>query len=242
MQQKISKELDKFKNKKQAEIYQRFFKTGKGEYGEGDIFLGLTSQQIKNVAKRYFKEARLSDAQKLLNSKIHEHRMVALRILVNKFESLSAGVADGRARKQIYNFYLKNAKKINNWDLVDASAPNIVGKFLLLNSKDRKILYKLARSKNLWERRISIVSTFEFIRHNQFRDTIKNSAILLKDNHDLIHKACGWMLREVGKREVKILEKFLSKYAAKMPRVMLRYALEKFSADKRKHYLGLKKK
>jgi 3-methyladenine DNA glycosylase AlkD len=169
--------------------------------------------------------------QKLLNSKIHEHRLVSLFILMDKYKK-----GDSILKKKIYQLYLKNAKKVNNWDLVDLSAPRIVGDFLL--DKKRDILYKLARSKNLWEKRISILSTFMFIYHNQYDDTLKISKILLKDKHDLIHKAVGWALREVGKRDIKLLEKFLKKHVKEMPRTMLRYAIEKFPEKKRLSYLN----
>lgn len=231
MYQKIIKDLKKLKNPAKKKILQRFFKTGIGEYGEGDIFLGLTSAEIKNVAKKYFEETEFEGIKKLLDSEIHEERMCALRILVLKYEKIK----DEKDKKQIYNFYIKNAQQINNWDLVDVSAPNIVGNYLL--KKDRKILYKLARSKNLWERRIAIIATFEFIRHNDFIDTINLAEILLNDQHDLIHKAVGWMLREIGKRDLKTLEDFLTKYYKIMPRTMLRYAIEKLSKNKRQLYL-----
>ena len=232
MLDRIKKDLNKLGTKKRAEASAWFFKTGKGEYGEGDVFLGLTSQEIKDVSKKYLEEANFNNLQKLLNSKIHEYRIAVLRILIEKYQK-----ADEKDKKKIFNFYLKNTKHINNWDLVDISAPNIVGDYLL--SKDKKILYKLAKSKNLWERRISIISTFRFIRENQFKDTLKISEILLNDEHDLIHKAVGWMLREIGKRDQKAEEKFLKKYYKTMPRTMLRYAIEKFEENKRKFYLKI---
>jgi len=227
---KIKKDLNALKNKEKAENMSRFFKTGKGEYGEGDIFLGLTSQEIKDVIKKYFKEIDFSDLQKLFDSKIHEYRVAGLRILVEKYKK-----ADEKEKKNIFNFYLKNTKNINNWDLVDLSAPNIIGNYLL--NKNRKILYKLVKSKKLWEKRISVLATYEFIRNNQFDDTLKISEILLNDEHDLIHKAVGWMLREIGKKNQAIEEKFLKKYYKTMPRTMLRYAIEKFNKNKREFYL-----
>jgi 3-methyladenine DNA glycosylase AlkD len=233
----IQKELKKLANPAKAKILARFFKTGKGEYGDGDIFLGLISQQIKDVAKKYG-DLGFADLQKLLNSKIHEERVCALRILVSRYEKAerdsSPSIAIG-AQNDIFLFYLKNTKKINNWDLVDLSAPKIVGAYLL--NKDRKVLYQLAVSKNLWERRIAILSTFWFIRNNQFEDSLKLAKILLNDKHDLIHKAVGWMLREIGKRNEKVLRKFLDKHAPKMPRTMLRYAIEKFREKDKKYYL-----
>ena len=233
MYKKISQELNKLKDSVQAKNLQRFFKTGKGEYGEGDIFLGLRMAQTRGVMKKNFKEASFNDVQKLLNSKIHEYRMVGVLILVEKFKK-----ADDKLRKEVFNFYLKNTKNINNWDLIDLSAPHIVGNFLL--DKDRRILYKLVKSKNLWERRISVLTTLAFIRENNFLDIIKISEILLNDSHDLIHKAVGWMLREVGKKDEKELIKFLYKYTLQMPRTMLMYSIERLPEKKRKQYLNMK--
>jgi len=237
MYRKIIKNLQKLKNSGKAKILQGFFKTDKGEYGEGDVFLGIVVPLQRQVAKKYFPEASLTDLQKLLNSKIHEYRLVALLMLVAKSGdlSLTAGDKIEKNKEQIFDFYLKNTKNINNWDLVDLSAPNIVGNFLL--DKDTKILYKLATSKNLWERRIAVISTFAFIKENQFIDTLKIAELLLNDKHDLIHKAVGWMLREVGKRDIKSLENFLNKHYKTMPRTMLRYAIEKLPENKRKKYL-----
>ena len=236
----IKKELRFYADKDGISNYQRFFKTGRGEYGEGDKFLGVIVPNIHIVAKK-FSNASFDDLEKLLKSPYHEERMVALFILVRQFEK-----AGGESRRKIFNFYLKNRKGINNWDLVDSSAYKIVGAYLADKPKD--ILYKLAKSqpeagspwakKNLWDRRIAIVSTFHFIKENSFDDTIAISEILLNDKHDLIHKAVGWMLREVGKRDVKILEKFLEKHSKNMPRTMLRYSIEKFPEAQRKGYLN----
>ena len=248
MYQKISQELNKLKNPAKAKILQKFFKTNKGEYGEGDIFLGITVPQQRKIVKKYFQQIKLSDIQKLLNSKIHEYRLVGVLILVEKYKkNLDKSLkkiltptqpVQNYSKKQIFDFYLKNTQHINNWDLVDLSAPNIVGDYLL--DRDKKILYKLAKSKNLWQRRISILATFAFIHENQFHDTINLSRILLKDSHDLIHKAVGWMLREMGKRDEKELIEFLDKHTAQMPRTMLRYAIEKLPEKKRKYYLNKK--
>jgi len=227
----LKSELKNLADPKRAEILKRFFKTGKGEYGEGDIFLGLISDQMKQAAKKYF-GLTLADIQKFLNSKIHEERMAALKILVLQYGRTD----EEKTKKQLADFYLRNAKRINNWDLVDVSCHFILGDYLL--KRPRKILYKLARSKNLWEKRIAIISTFAFIRANQFGDTLKICEILLKDEHDLIHKATGWMLRESGKRDQAVLENFLRKHYKTMPRTMLRYAIEKLSEKKRKFYLG----
>lgn len=212
-----------------SKTMQWFFKTGKGEYGEGDIFAGLKVPTQRKLA-REFKDLSLTDLKILLNSPIHEERLISLFILVDKY-----AISDEQGKESIFSFYLKNRRGINNWDLVDLSAPKIIGKHLL--NKDKSLLFKFALSKNLWERRISILSTYEFIRNDNFDTTFKTAEILLKDNHDLIHKAVGWMLREVGKRDLKAEENFLKIYYKKMPRTMLRYAIEKFSEIKRKKYL-----
>ena len=225
--QELKKDLKKLSNPEKAKLLQRFFKTGKGDYGEGDIFLGIMVPEQRKIANKY-KDITLIKIQNLLNSKIHEYRLISLFILISKYQKSGN-------KKEIVNFYLKNTSNINNWDLIDLSAPKIIGNYLL--DKDRSLLYKLAKSKSLWEKRISILATAEFIRNNQFKDTLKISEILLNDKHDLIHKGVGWMLREVGKRDQKIEEEFLKKHYKKMPRIMLRYAIEKFSDEKRKFYL-----
>lgn len=225
----LKKELRKLADPKRAKVSRWFFKTGPGEYGAGDRFIGIKVPTQRSVAKKY-NDLSLADIQELLKSKIHEHRLVALLILINKYKR-----SEALERKKIAEFYLKNAARVNNWDLVDLSCPNILGDYLL--DKSRKALYELAGSKNLWQRRIAIVSTYAFIRERQFSDTLKIAKILLNDKHDLIHKAVGWMLREVGKRDRTVLEKFLRQYAGIMPRVMLRYAIEKFSQAERRSYL-----
>ena len=222
----VQQELKKLENKQQAKVLQGFFKTGKGQYGEGDIFLGIKVPDSRKIAKK-FKDLPFNEIDILLHSKIHEGRMVAILLLVHNFEN-------GK-KEEIYKYYLKNTTKINNWDLVDLSAPKIVGNYLL--NKDKDILYKLAKSQNLWEKRIAIVSTWTFIRERQFKDTLKISEILLNDKHDLIHKSIGWMLREVGKKDQKVLEEFLNKHIKQMPRTTLRYAIERFEENKRKSYL-----
>jgi 3-methyladenine DNA glycosylase AlkD len=232
MPHKLIRDLKKLEDKKQAEILQRFFKTGKGQYGEGDIFLGIKVPIQRKVCKGYG-DLSLEAIQKLLDSRIHEHRLCGLFVLVSKYKK-SNKIQKGK----IFKFYLKNAKKVNNWDLVDLSAPNIVGDYLLENPEIKKILEKLANSKNLWEKRISIVSTWAFIRKEKYlEDVLKISHILLKDKHDLIHKAVGWMLRELGKKDLLALECFIRTYYKDMPRTMLRYAIEKFPEKKRKAYL-----
>lgn len=228
----IKEEMNKKANKQKAAILSRFFKTGKGEYGEGDIFLGIKVPEQREIA-RNFRDMPTSEVKELIDSKIHEHRMIALLVLIEKYIR-----ADDKEKEKIFNFYLKNTSKINNWDLVDLSAPQIVGGFLL--ERDRQILYSLAASKKLWERRIAIVSTFAFIKRGEIKDTFKIAEVLLQDSHDLIHKAVGWMLREAGKRDKKSEMVFLEKYAVKMPRTMLRYAIEKFPEEERIYFLKKK--
>jgi 3-methyladenine DNA glycosylase AlkD len=212
-----------------AEHSQRFFKTGKGEYAEGDVFLGLTVPKQRIIASK-FKDLPLNEIQKMLNSVIHEYRFVAIVLIVNRFKRTK----DTQERKKLINFYLDNTENINNWDLVDVSA-QILGEYL--NDKNRKKLYDLANSGNLWEQRIAIIATSYFIDKNEFADTIKISEMLLNHKHDLIHKAVGWMLREVGKRDLNVLLEFLNKYYTVMPRTMLRYSIEKFPQELRLHYL-----
>ncbi len=230
MLKQLKKDLESIKNPEKAKILSRFFKTGKGDYGEGDVFLGISVPEQRKIAKKYL-GLTLKELQELLSSRIHEYRLVSLFILISKYKK-----SDERGKEEIAEFYLNNAKNINNWDLVDLSAPNILGNYLLLE-KDKPILYILARSGNLWERRIAIMSTFEFIKNNKFEDALKISEMLVYDKHDLIHKAVGWMLREIGKRDLSAEEKFLNKNYKKMPRVMLRYAIEKFDDGKKAYYL-----
>jgi 3-methyladenine DNA glycosylase AlkD len=210
---------------------QRFFKTGAGEYGEGDRFLGVTAPDLRTVA-REFRSLSLADLRRLLASRWHEERLVALVILVDRYPR--AGEAE---RKAIYRLYIASTDRINNWDLVDASAPQIVGAHLAKRS--RAPLYRLVKSKSVWERRIAIMATFHFIRLGEFDDSLALTAALLDDKHDLIHKAAGWMLREIGKRDRAVEEAFLRKHAAKMPRTMLRYAIERFPPTVRRRYLSL---
>ena len=226
---RLKTDLKKLSTKKRAKALQWFFKTGPGEYGQGDVFMGVTVPDIRGVAKKY-RNLSFVNIKSLLKSKIHEERLVALLILVHNFQKGS-----DKDKEKIFKFYLKNTKDINNWDLVDLSCHKIVGAWLF--DKPRKVLYGLAKSKNLWEKRISIISTAYFIGRGDFRDTLKISKILLKDSHDLIHKAVGWMLREVGNRSRKIEEKFLKLHYKKMPRTMLRYAIEKFPEKRRQAYL-----
>jgi len=216
-------------NKQRAEILQRFFKTGPGEYGEGDVFYGIKVPVQRTVAHQ-FQHLPLNDLQILLKSKVHEERLIALLILVLKFK-----YADEVVREKIFKFYLKNSERINNWDLVDLSADKIVGAFLI--DKDKSLLFKLAKSSNLWERRIAMLSTYCFIKNGVFEVTLQIAELLLRDQQDLIHKAVGWMLREIGKRDLEPEEEFLKLHYKQMPRTMLRYAIEKFPEAKRQAYL-----
>lgn len=229
---KIKKELRQMADSQKAKDLQRFFKTGKGGYAEGDKFLGVMVPQTRLAVKKYWKEISLDETRELLESGFHEERLLALLMLVKKFEK-----GGDKMRKEIFNLYLANTKYINNWDLVDVTAPNIVGAYL--EGKDCGILFELAKSKNLWERRIAMLVAFRFIKNGDASMALKIAEILISDKEDLIHKAVGWMLREVGKncgREIE--EEFLDKHCKTMPRIMLRYAIERFSAEKRRYYMG----
>jgi 3-methyladenine DNA glycosylase AlkD len=225
----IKKDLRAAGDHKRAVESLRFFKTGKGEYGEGDRFLGLKVGDMRSIAKRY-RDLSFADLAKLLDSAWHEERSTALMILVDRY-----GKGDDKERGEIYRFYLKNIRAVNNWDLVDTTAPHIVGTHLV--GRSRSILYRFAGSRDLWKRRIAILATFTFVRRDDFDDTFRISDILLEDKQDLIHKAVGWMLREVGNRSMVAEEKFLKTRYKRMPRTMLRYAIEKFPEKKRKAYL-----
>ena len=225
----IQRRLQKIGNKKHAAVSQRFFKTGSGEYGEGDIFIGIRVPVLRKLVKEY-KDLPVSEIKILLRSPIHEERLLAILLFVRKFEK-----GDGDIKKDIYDLYLKSTAFINNWDLVDTSAEHIVGQYLM--DKRKRPLYRLTKSKNLWERRIAIMATFHFVKRHEFSETLKISSMLLADRHDLIHKASGWMLREIGKRDLETEETFLKEHYKKMPRTMLRYAIEKFPEKKRQRYL-----
>ena len=229
----IIKELHKKKNPKRAVDSQRFFKTAKGEYAAGDVFLGITVPEIRAISKKW-RDADFATLKELLRSKIHEERLLALFILVLQFEN-SSHKGDKKSQEKIYQFYLKNIDYVNNWDLVDSSAHKIIG--IYLQDKKRDLLYKLVVSASLWERRIAIIATFYYIKQKDTKDTLALAKILLKDKEDLIHKAVGWMLREVGKVKLAELENFLAKNLRKMPRTMLRYAIEKLPDEKRQYYL-----
>lgn len=225
----VKERLRALANPEQAALLEGFFKTGPGEYGEGDRFLGIMVPVQRKVS-REFRDIPLSEIRKLLASGIHEHRLVALLIMVSMFEA-----GDETVRTAVFNDYLASTARINNWDLVDLSAPRIVGAFL--QDRDRKVLVKLAGSASLWERRIAILATMWFIRNNDFADTFRIVSMVIEDREDLIHKAAGWMLREVGKRDRQAEEAFLKPRYSKMPRTMLRYAIERFPEQLRKAYL-----
>ncbi len=228
---KVRRDLRRAARADKARVLARFFKTGPGEYGEGDRFIGVAVPDIRRVVKRYAESVALVEILKLLRSAIHEDRLCALLMLVRKYDE-----GDDMTRGRIYRAYIKNTRCVNNWDLVDLTAPNIVGAWLW--GRPKRVLTKLARSRSVWERRIAMLATFYDIRHRQPAEAIRIAKMLLSDEHDLIHKAVGWMLREVGKRcSVVVLEKFLQKHGRRMPRTALRYAIERFSETKRKAYL-----
>lgn len=212
-----------------AFFLQRFFKTGPGGYGEGDVFLGIRVPELRKLVSQYQTLTPL-EVLPLLRSSIHEERLLALLVLVRIFSKGNTSV-----RSDVYGIYLENTQYINSWDLVDGSAPHIVGAFLM--DRSREPLYRLARSPVLWERRIAVMATLHFIRHHQYTDTLELSKLLLTDREDLIHKAVGWMLREVGKRDPASEEAFLIEHCRRMPRTMLRYAIERFPEARRRMYL-----
>ena len=225
----IQRRLKQLADRNTASILQRFFKTGTGQYGAGDVFIGIKVPPLRKLAIE-FQHAPLTTLKRLLKSRVHEERTLALMILNRQFAR-----ADETLRQQLFDFYLAHISHINNWDLVDGSAPYIVGPFLF--TRDRKQLYGFAKSASLWERRIAILATFHFIRQNDFVDALKISRLLLKDEHDLIHKAVGWMLREIAKRDLVAAETFLKTHYKTMPRTMLRYVIERFPEAKRQKYL-----
>jgi hypothetical protein len=216
-------------NPKKAAFLAGFFKTGKGQYAEGDRFLGLVVPSVRRLA-RQFQHLGLADCERLLHSRYNEERLLSLLILIGQYRN---GEAD--TKNKVYRIYFKNRDRINNWNLVDVSAPPIIGAHLL--RQNRSVLYELAQSRSLWDRRMAVLATFAFIYENEFAETLKLVEKLLDDEHDLMHKACGWMLREVGKRNRPALEKFLRRHHRAMPRTMLRYAIEKFSPARRRAYL-----
>ena len=210
-------------------VNEWFFKTGKGEYGYGDIFLGVTVPEIRKIAKKFSQEISLQELTELIRNPTHEVRLCALIILVNKYKK--------EDKNKIYKYYLNHLNAINNWDLVDTSAPHIVGDYLYKNPEKSKILLEFSQSENLWIRRISIVSTFAFIKKNEFKKTLEIAKLLLNDDHDLIHKAVGWMLREIYKRDEGLIKGFLRQNYAQIPRTTLRYAIERMDKEERLSYL-----
>lgn len=230
MLQDLLRNVEKIRNQKKSLILARFFKTGEGEYGEGDVFYGITVPQCREIALKY-KNLALKDISHLIHSPVHEIRLIGLLILVQRYKNNYS-----KLRKEIVDFYLHYRSQINNWDLVDLSASHILGEYCYEKKKNNLIL-TLAHSQSLWDRRISIISTYAFIKKNQFELTFTVARLLLADKHALIHKAVGWMLREVGKRDMKVLRSFLNTYSVKMPRTMLRYAIEKMEEEERKQYL-----
>lgn len=231
----IISELGKHRSPQKEELFKRFFKTGKGEYGYGDVFWGLTSTTvIRDISKKYFMEISFNEIKELINSEVHEIRVTGYLILTYKYEK-----GNTSEKENIANFYLENLSGANNWDIVDISCYKILGSYLIDNPQKRYILYQLVNSSNLWEQRISIVSTLAFIKVNDFTDTLNISKILLNSKQDLIHKAVGWMLREVGKRDINILKKFLKENIKEIPRTTLRYAIEKMDERERKYFLSL---
>ena len=234
LKQSFVTELKSNADPKKAVILQRYFKTGKGEYGEGDVFVGLTVPVLRSIAQKY-QGIDFSDLQFFISSKFHEYRLVALLVLVAKYES-AIKVGDEVNAKKVVIFYNKNLKYINNWDLVDLSAPKILGHYYF--HRDRADLFKLSGSKNLWYRRIAILSTLYFIKNGQFTDSLKLAQKYLKDQHDLIHKATGWMLREIGKKDAQIEIAFLRKHHKQMPRIMFRYAIERLNSKQRSEVLS----
>ena len=229
MYKKIVDEIKSFSTLEGAKRRASFFKTGRGEYAEGDLFLGVDSPSLRKIAKKYFKTVSYADLKKMLESPYHEIRVGAVFILVLMFQHGSE-----EERKKIFDFYMENIRYINNWDLVDVSAPYIVGPVAFENES---VLFSLAKSCRLWEERVSVVATLYFIKQNRFDVTLSLGEYFLTHRHDLMHKAVGWMLREVGKRDEKVLCDFLDKHINQMPRTMLRYAIERFPEDKRRRYL-----
>ena len=236
MIKKVKDLLQKKSNKEYIKKCQRFFKTGKGQYGEGDVFIGVRNPEIRSIVKETWKEINLEEIDVFIKSDIHEERLFSVLSLVEKYQKTKI-----KSEKLKYiNFYLKNTKRINNWDLVDLSAYKILGNGIYNKFLNKKILYELSNSENLWEKRISIISTKFFINNYKFLDTLKICEILINDKHDLIHKATGWMLREVGKKNQRLLLDFLDKFYDKMPRTMLRYSIEKLEEKLRIYYLKKK--
>lgn len=231
--EKLQAELDGLASPADAEFLQRFFKTGEGQYGEGDIFLGIRVPVTRKTAAKY-RSMSLTEIEKLLESPIHEHRLAGVIIMTEQ-----AKRADQHGKRALYDLYLRRSDRMNNWDIVDLSCREVIGGYLI--DKPRDVLYTLATSKDIWERRIAMVTTWQFIRVGQLGDTFAIAKILLNDTHDLIHKAVGWMLREAGKKDEAALKEFLDQYAAVMPRTALRYAIERLHPGDRTYYMNRKR-
>ena len=225
----IIDELKSFATEDRRKTNKWFFKTGPGEYSEHDQFIGVRMPQIRGVAKKYFKVIKFNEINQLISHPVHEIRHCALIILVNKYQSGN--------KEEVFNYYLNNLGSVNNWDLVDTTSPHIIGNFIFNHQEKISLLYEWANSNDLWERRIAIVSTFAFIRHGEFTPTLKISKLLLNDQQDLIHKAVGWMLREVYKKDEAVVKLFLRENYAQLPRTTLRYAIERMQEDERQRYL-----
>jgi 3-methyladenine DNA glycosylase AlkD len=233
--ERIKQDLSRFSDPEKKEFFPRFFKTAPGDYGEGDLFMGVTVPHQRKIAKQYYRQISLAETEKLLQDPVHECRLTALFILVNKYERSK----DQAEKEEIIQLYLNNLSFVNNWDLVDSSAYKLLGPHL--ENSDRQLLYELAEAPDLWKQRIAIIATLHFIRKNDFDDTLRIAEKLLDHPHDLIHKAVGWMLREVGNRDLDKELEFLDRHYRKMPRTMLRYAIEKFEPELRQQYLqGIK--
>ena len=231
--EQVKTELNALGSLEKAAHLSRFFKTGLGQYGEGDRFIGVRVPEQRCIAKRY-RELSLKQIDQLLTSPIHEHRLTGLLILVERFSRSLEEVS----QQEIVDFYLLRLERVNNWDLVDLSAPKILGEHLLKHPENRKMLLSMVQSANLWERRIAVLATWPMLKQKQFEELLALAEILLTDTHDLLHKAVGWMLREAGKVDLTILEKFLEKHAANMPRTMLRYAIERLEPSRRRYFMS----
>ncbi|MDR2430610.1 MAG: DNA alkylation repair protein [Puniceicoccales bacterium] len=230
----VSREILSRANPEKARVLRSYFKTGKGQYAEGDKMLGVSMPQLRDIVKSR-PEFALDEIQTLLDSEYHEVRMSGFLFLVRQFKKSK----DEAERKSIFDFYLKNIRRANNWDLVDASCRDIVGSYLLVREELREVLHRLAESQNLWEQRTAIVSTWVFIKHGQFEDTLTLARRFFSHKHDLIHKATGWMLRELGKKDRRVLRDFLGKHSCDMPRTALRYAIEHFAPSERSYFMRL---
>lgn len=231
----VQNDLNEHENPADAAFLQRFFKTGPGEYGEGDVLIGLRVPKVREIAKKY-RDLSVGELEKLLDSPIHEHRLCAVIIMAEQMKR--ALRRDPELARDLYELYVRRTDRLNNWDIVDVSCRDVVGGYL--QDRSREPLYELARSKVLWERRIAMVSTWQFIRVGDLDDTFKIAELLLDDQEDLMHKAVGWMLREAGKKDEARLKAFLDSYAAVMPRTMLRYSLERLHPEDKAHFMGLR--